>query len=168
VNWPALGAIDWAMLAALLLSVGIGLVRGLLLEVAMLVGWVVAYFAAHWLAADLAPHVPVGSPGSGLNRGAAFALVFVAALIVWALLARLVRMVVHATPLSVVDRIGGGAFGVLRGALLLVAVATLVAFTPAAQSPLWQASTGARWAVETVKFIQPLLPPDLRQWLPQG
>jgi membrane protein required for colicin V production len=163
-----LGAIDWAMLAALLLSVGIGLVRGLLLEVAMLVGWLVAYFAAHWFGADLAPHLPVGSPGSGLNRAAAFALVFIGALIVWALLARLVRMLVHATPLSVVDRIGGGAFGVLRGSLLLLAVATLVAFTPAAQSPLWQASTGARWAVETVEFIKPLLPPDLREWFPKS
>lgn len=164
----SLTALDWVMLAVLVISVGVGLWRGLLLEVAMLVGWLVAYFSAHWLAADLAPHLPIGAPGSGINRAASFGLVFVGALIVWGLLARLVRMLVHATPLSVVDRIGGGAFGFLRGAVLLVAVATLVAFTPAAQSALWQASTGARWASETVRFIKPLLPPDLRQWLPQG
>jgi membrane protein required for colicin V production len=163
-----LGAIDWVMLGVLAISVGVGLWRGLLLEVAMLVGWLVAYFAAHWFGADLAPHLPVGGPGSGANRAAAFALVFVGALIAWGLLARLVRMLLHATPLSAVDRVGGGAFGLLRGAVVLVVATTLVGFTPAAQSVLWQASTGARWTTETVKFIKPLLPPDLRQWLPQG
>ncbi|MBP6252611.1 MAG: CvpA family protein [Rubrivivax sp.] len=163
----AIGAIDWAMLALLLVSVVLGLWRGLLLEVAMLVGWVVAYFTAQWLAADLAPHLPVGAPGSGANRGAAFALVFVLALIVWGLAAKAVRMLVHATPLSVVDRVGGAAFGLLRGAVVLLAVATLVGFTPAAQSPLWQSSTGARWTKATVSVLKPLLPPDLRQWLPE-
>ncbi|MCB1998461.1 MAG: CvpA family protein, partial [Rhodoferax sp.] len=129
------GVIDWAMLAVLAVSVLLGLWRGLLLEVAMLVGWVVAYFVAQWFAADLAPHLPVGTPGSGANRAAAFAVVFVLAIIIWGLAAKLVRMAVHATPLSIVDRIGGAAFGVLRGAVVLIAVATLVALTPAAQSP---------------------------------
>ncbi len=159
------GLVDWAMGGVLLVSVLLGLWRGLLLEVAMLVGWVVAYFAAQWFAADLAPHLPVGEPGSGANRAAAYALVFVLAIIAWGLAARLVRMLVHATPLSVVDRVGGGAFGVLRGAVLLIAVATLVSLTPAAQSPLWQSSVGARWTTATVSFLKPLLPPDLRQWL---
>lgn len=161
-----LGWLDLTMLAVLAISVGVGLWRGLLLEVAGLVGWLVAYFAAQWFAADVAPHLPIGAPGSGVNRAAAFALVFVGALIVWGLAARLVRMALHATPLSVVDRIGGGAFGLLRGGVLLVAVATLVAFTPAAQSAAWQGSIGARWTTQTVKFIKPLLPPDLREWLP--
>jgi membrane protein required for colicin V production len=161
-----LGWLDLTMLAVLALSVGVGLWRGLMLEVAMLVGWLVAYFAAQWFAADVGPHVPVGAPGSGVNRAAAFALVFVATMIVWGLAARLVRMALHATPLSIVDRIGGGAFGLLRGAVALVALATVVALTPAAQSSTWQGSTGARWATQTVKFIKPLLPPDLRAWLP--
>ena len=162
-----IGVIDWAMLGLLAVSVLLGLWRGLMLEVAMLVGWVVAYVIAQWFAADLAPHIPVGTAGSGANLAAAFAIVFVLTLIIWGLCAKLVRMVVHATPLSVIDRVGGGAFGLLRGVVVLVAVATLVAFTPAAQSPLWQSSTGARWATATVSFIKPLLPPELRQWLPE-
>jgi membrane protein required for colicin V production len=161
----SIGMVDWAMLAVLVVSVGLGLWRGLLLEVAMLVGWVVAYFVAQWFAADLAPHLPVGAPGSGANRAAAFALVFVLAILIWGLLAKAVRLLVHATPLSVIDRIGGAAFGLLRGAVLLIAVATLVGLSPAAQSPLWQSSTGARWTTASVSFLKPLLPPDLRQWL---
>lgn len=161
-----LGALDAFMLAVLVVSIGIGLWRGLLLEVAMLVGWVVAYFVAQWFAGDVAKHLPIGAPGSGINRAAAFALVFVGAVIIWSLLAKGVRMVIHATPLSFIDRIGGGAFGVLRGAVMLVALSTVVGFTPAAQSQAWQASTGARWTTQAVQIIKPLLPPDLRQWLP--
>lgn len=161
-----LGALDAFMLAVLAVSIGIGLWRGLLLEVAMLVGWVVAYFAAQWFAGDVAKHLPIGAPGSGINRAAAFVLVFVGAVIIWSVLAKGVRMVVRATPLSFIDRIGGGAFGVLRGAVMLVALGTVVGFTPAAQSQAWQASTGARWTTQAVQIIKPLLPPDLRQWLP--
>jgi membrane protein required for colicin V production len=160
-----IGLIDGLMLALLVVSVGLGLWRGLLLEVATLVGWVVAYFVAQWYAGDLAPYLPVGEPGSGANRAAAFAVLFVATLIGWGLMARLVRLMLHATPLSLIDRIGGGAFGLLRGGVVLIVLATVVSFTPAAQSVLWQSSTGARWTTESVKFIKPLLPPDLRVWL---
>ena len=79
---------------------------------------------------------------------------------------RAIRMLVHATPLSIIDRVGGGAFGLLRGSVLLIVLATVVSLTPAAQSVLWQSSTGARWTTASVKFINALLPPDLRQWLP--
>jgi membrane protein required for colicin V production len=87
-----------------------------------------------------------------------FAVAFAAALIVWSLLARLVRMLIHATPLSVADRLLGGGFGALRGAVLLLAVATVVALTPASQSPGWRASQGARWLGQALASLKPLLP----------
>jgi membrane protein required for colicin V production len=162
------GLVDGLMLALLLVSVIVGLVRGLVYEVLSLAGWVVAYFGAHWVAPWLAPLLPVGEPGSGVQRAAAFLAAFFAILIVWTLLAKVVRLLVHATPLTLVDRVGGGAFGVLRGALVLMAVATLVAFTPAAQSSLWQASVGARWLTGAVHALWPALPADVRHWLPDA
>ena len=41
-----------------------------------LVGWVVAYFAAQWLAPQWAPHLPLGEPGSSMNYAASFAVAF--------------------------------------------------------------------------------------------
>jgi membrane protein required for colicin V production len=154
----AIGWVDWLLIAVLALSVLVGLWRGLVFEVMALVGWVAAWFAAQWAAPLIAPHLPVGSRGGGLNMGVAFLLAFVLALLVWALLARLVRVLVQATPLSLPDRLLGGAFGVLRGAVLLLAVATVVAFTPAAQSKDWRASQGARWLGQTLAALKPLLP----------
>lgn len=158
---PALagiGWVDWALLITLAVSVVIGLTRGLVFEVLSLVGWVVAWLVAQWAAPQLAPLVPVGAPGGGLNLGAAFAAAFVAALVAWALLARLVRLVVHATPLSIVDRLLGAVFGALRGGVLLLALAMVVSLTPAAQSQGWRASQGARWLGQALVAVKPLLP----------
>jgi len=162
----ALGWVDWAMLAVLALSVLVGLFRGLVFELMSLAGWIVAYFAAVWFAPDVARFLPVGTPGSALNQSAALLLCFVVALVVWAILARLVRMVVAATPLTVPDRVFGAAFGLLRGGVLLIAVVTIVSLTPGAQSAAWKASIGAQWVAGAVQGLKPLLPPALAQWLP--
>lgn len=158
--------IDWTLLAVLAVSVVIGLVRGFVFECLSLAGWVVAWFAAQWSAPWLSLHLPVGAPGSALNLGAAFALAFIAALVVWGLLAKLIRMLIHATPLSVPDRLLGAGFGALRGGVLLLAVATVVGLTPAAQSKAWREARGARWLHQTLVMLKPLLPEAAARHLP--
>jgi membrane protein required for colicin V production len=158
--------VDLAMLAVLLLSVIVGLVRGFVFEVLSLAGWFVAYFTAHWFAAELAPYVPVGKPGSALNHGAAFAALFIAALIVWAIASRLLRFLIHATPLSLPDRLLGAAFGLARGLLMLLVAATVIAYTPLVKSPLWQGSLGAHWLHSALDGLRPLLPPQVSNHLP--
>jgi membrane protein required for colicin V production len=158
--------VDWVLLAVLGLSIVVGLWRGLMFEVLSLLGWLAAYIAAQWFAPLAAPYVPVGAAGSGLNQGAAFAAVFIGALVVWGLSARLVRLLVHATPLNVVDRALGAGFGLLRGGVLLLAVATVVTLTPAARSPAWQHSHGAVWLQTLLHGLKPVLPADLARHLP--
>jgi membrane protein required for colicin V production len=158
--------IDWALLAVLAVSIVIGLVRGFVFECLSLAGWVVAWFGAQWGAPLLAPHLPVGAPGSALNLGAAFALAFIGALVVWGLLAKLIRMLIHATPLSVPDRLLGAGFGILRGGVLLLAVATVVGLTPAAQSKVWREARGAQWLQQTLHALKPLLPEAAARHLP--
>ncbi|MDZ7591382.1 MAG: CvpA family protein [Rubrivivax sp.] len=163
---PTLPWIDWLLLAVLAASVVLGFVRGLVYEALALAGWVVAWFAAQWAAPPLAPHLPLGEPGSALQIGAAFALAFFLALVVWGLLARLVRMLVRATPLSLLDRMLGSGFGVFRGLVLLLAVATVVMLTPAAQSDPWRGSHGAQLLGQALDSLKPLLPEAAAQLLP--
>jgi membrane protein required for colicin V production len=158
--------IDIVLASVLALSVIVGLVRGFVFEVLSLLGWFVAYFAAQWLAPDVSQHIPVGKPGSGINHAAAFAAVFVAALLIWALGSRLVRLLIHATPLSLPDRLLGAVFGLLRGLVLLLAVATVISLTPLLKSPAWQASLGAQWLHAALEVLRPVLPPQLLQHLP--
>lgn len=161
-----LGTLDLVFGAVLVASAVVGLWRGLVFEVLSLAGWVAAYVIAQVATPVLAPQLPFGSPGSPLNHAAAFALSFVLAMIAWSLLARLIRLLIRATPLSPVDRALGVCFGLLRGVLLLLVVATLVSMTPMRDGPAWQHSQIAQSLQAMLQGIKPLLPPELAQHLP--
>jgi membrane protein required for colicin V production len=161
-----LGAVDAVLAGVLLLSMLVGAWRGLVFELLSIAGWIAAWIAAQQFSAQLAPQVPIGSAGSGLNLAASFALVFVGALIAWAIAARLVRLLLHATPLSAVDRLLGALFGLLRGAVLLLAVAYGVGLTPLAAAPAWKQSLGAGWLNAALRAAAPLLPVPTRPGVP--
>jgi membrane protein required for colicin V production len=157
---PDISWIDACLLAILVVSVLVGLLRGFVFEVLSLAGWVVAWLVAQALTPAAAPQLPVGAPGSLLNHVVAFALVFLVVLVVWGLLARLVRGLVRATPLRAVDRLLGATFGLLRGGFVLLLVAAIVGLTGAAQSPAWRASTLAGGLDALLREIKPLVMPN--------
>ena len=162
-----LGWVDWAMLGLLLLSVVVGLWRGLVFELMSVVGWIVAYIAAQMFAPDVAAHLPVGERGGAANLLVGFVVTFFVALLLWSLLARLLRTLVRATPLTLPDRVLGAGFGLLRGVLLLLVVATLVAFLPSVQrSAAWSQSQGAAWLGLALQALKPMLPHDVSRHLP--
>ncbi len=158
--------VDLAMLLWLVVSMLVGLARGLVFETLSLIGWAVAYFAALWAAPLLAPRLPLGEPGSTLNHAAALLCAFSVGLLAWALLTRLVRLLVRATPLNLPDRVLGAGFGAARGLMLLLAFASLIGLTPMAGSAAWQSSQGAAWLNAALHGIRPLLPNELSQHLP--
>lgn len=161
----ALSWVDWTLLAVLVLSVLVGLWRGLVFELMSLAGWVVAWIGAQVLALDLMPWLPAGTPGSTGQLLVAFGLAFIGLLLAWTLLARLMRLLIQATPLSLPDRVLGGGFGLLRGGVLLLALATALALTPLAQSQPWRQSAGARWLGAVLQGIKPLLPVEVARHL---
>jgi membrane protein required for colicin V production len=135
-------------------------------ELLSIAGWIAAWIAAQQFSAQVAPQVPIGSAGSGLNLAAAFALVFVGTLIAWAIAARLVRLLIQSSPLSVLDRLLGALFGLLRGAVLLLAVAYGISLTPLANAPAWKQSVGAAWLDAALRAAAPLLPVPARPAVP--
>jgi membrane protein required for colicin V production len=101
-----------------------------------------------------------------MHQAAAFFFTFVGALVCWVLLAKLVRMAIQATPLTVIDRLLGAGFGLLRGLLVLLVVATLVTFTPVVRSPSWTASQGAGLLGKLLQGLKPLLPVEVSRHMP--
>jgi membrane protein required for colicin V production len=159
-DWPALGWIDIAMLAVIVLSALAGAVRGLTFEILSLLGWVAAWFAGLWLGPLLAPHLPIGTPGSPLNGVAAFASAFLVVLILSGLAARAVSALIGKTLLRPLDRLLGAVFGILRGVLVLLAVAIVVSYTPVAASTAWRESRGAVWLNAILRDLVPLVAPE--------
>jgi membrane protein required for colicin V production len=156
---------DVAMLVTIVLSMAVGAWRGLVFEVMSLLGWFVAYFAAQWLTPMAAPHVPIGAPASPLNHAVTFALVFVAALVAWGLLSWLAKSLIHATPLSAIDRLLGSVFGAVRGLVLLLALAALISRTPWAEAAVWQESRGAALLRVLTAGFAPVLPASIGAYL---
>ncbi|MDB5816581.1 MAG: cvpA [Rhizobacter sp.] len=161
-----MGWVDLTLVAVLLVSTLVGVVRGLVFEVLSLMGWIVAYFCARIFSVYLDPYLPIGSPGSAINHVVSFAVTFLAAIIVWGLLTKLVRALVHASPLNPVDRLLGGVFGALRAVVVMLVAATIVSLTPAAASPEWQASMGAAQLNTALASLKSLLPPEFSKHLP--
>ena len=163
----SIGMVDAALLAVLVVSVLVGLWRGGVYEVMAVLGWVVAYVAAQAFAPVVAPDLPLFAPDSALRIGLALALVFFVVLLAWSLQAWPLRKLADATPLTLADRMLGGAFGLFRGIFLLLVAATLVAFTPAQQAPAWQRSRGAHWLGVMLGGINPMLPVAVARYLPE-
>ena len=158
-----LGWIDIALLAVFILSALVGLWRGFVFEIVSLLGWVVALVLASTLGAPLARFIPLGDPNDNgqLRVWVAYVAVFVLVLITCTLLARLLRALIAATPLSFVDHLLGGAFGMLRGAVILVVVGMLVTLSPYADSPSWKHSHGSAWLGLALEGLKPVLPQAL-------
>ena len=156
-----LGWVDIALLSVFGLSVLIGLWRGFVFEIVSLLGWVVAFIIANTLGPLLAQFIPFGDVGSPVRLWVAYILVFVLVLLTCTLLARMLRALVSATPLSFVDRLLGGLFGVARGALILVVVGLLVSLSPYSTSATWRNSHGALWLGMALEGLKPVLPQSL-------
>lgn len=161
MEWLPVNWVDAAMVGLIVLSALVGLFRGLTFELLSLAGWFAAYFAATWASPFLAPWLPIGDPGSMLNLGVAFACAFLLVLVVWSLAARAVASLVRATPLRPLDRIMGALFGIARAGVVLLAVATLVSFTPAARTEAWSQSQGAAWLDAFLRELVPLWPESM-------
>jgi len=155
----AIGWIDLAMLGVIALSAIVGAVRGFTFEVLSLLGWVAAWIAAVWLGPVVAPHLPIGTPGSALNGIAAFACAFIVVLVLWGLGTRAIAALVGKTLLRPLDRLLGAVFGLARGVLVLLALAAIVSFTPASASPAWRESHGAAGLDSILRELLPSLAP---------
>ena len=160
-----LGWVDIGLAAFLALSVVVGLLRGFVFELLSLAGWFAAFFAGRWLAQTVEPHVHVGVAGSNLNYVVAFAVVFLIVLVLWSLAARLVRALIHATALSLIDRLLGAGFGLLRGLVVLLLVVAVVTVSPLAKAAAWQRSQGAVWLHALLQELRPVFADDVSQHL---
>ncbi len=151
--------VDWVLLAALVASVVIGVLRGFTREFFGLISWVVALFAALFLAPAtlgwLESHISTPS----LRIAASYAIVFFAFLVLGAVVTAVISTLVRKNAsLSAVDRMVGGGFGVIRGVLIGVVLVWLVGLTPARQDPWWKESLlipGCEWLADGFRTILP-------------
>jgi membrane protein required for colicin V production len=151
---------DWA-------SMVVGLWRGLVYEVLSLAGWVAAFFLAQWLATDVVAWVPfVQNAAPSVQYAVGYVLVFVGSLFVFALLSWLVKKLIESVGLRPVDRVLGGAFGLARGVVLLLALTVVLQLTGLSKSDWWQSAKGPVWLDLMIQGLKPLMPESMAKFLP--
>ncbi|MEH0165712.1 CvpA family protein [Paucibacter sp. JuS9] len=161
-----MSTLDWILIGLLAISVAVGLWRGLVFEILSIVGWFVAYFAAPYVSPFVVQWLPEERMSPATLQVAGFVIAFLIVLLVWSLGAKLVRMLIHATPLSLIDRVGGAGFGVLRGVLFALLAVLLVGLTPVRETPSWQDSVLAPPLLALLQGIKPVLPEQLVKFIP--
>ena len=126
---------DYAVLAVLALSALLGLWRGIVGEVLALLAWVAGFLAARQWAEPVGRHFPVEA---GLNFALGFVAVLVGVLVIFALGRWLLRVLLKAVGLGLIDRVLGSVFGVLRGVLVVLLVVLLAGLTTLPRAPWWR------------------------------
>ena len=157
--------VDWALLGVLVLSMLLGAWRGLVYEVLSLLGWAVSFFAAQWFAPDVADMLPLQSAGQPVRYAAAFVLVFIGVLIVCSLITVAIKKAVQAVGLRPIDRTLGAGFGVLRGAIMLLAFTVVINMTALRNSSWWIESGSAGVLTTALLTLKPMLPAQFAKYL---
>ena len=160
-----MNAVDGVLLFLLLVSAVVGMWRGLVYEVLSLMAWVAAFLLAQAYAGAVAPMLPLDGLSPALRTATAFAVVFVVSAFAGGFVAWVVKKMVAVVGLRPIDRVLGGAFGLLRGAVVLLAVALVVGMSPFQSQEAWQTSSVARVLGDSLHVLKPLLPEPVARYL---
>lgn len=136
MNWA-----DWAIIGIFFLSCLIGLIRGFVREALSLVIWVAAVLVAKVFGSQLEILLIDQIESPSVRLVTAYAVLFIATLLLGAMLSYLIGALVRATGLSGTDRLLGMVFGAARAFIIVMAVLILLpGFLPVHEEDWWKQS----------------------------
>lgn len=157
--------LDWAIIAVVLVSGAISVIRGFVKEAISLATWILAFWIALVFAPKLAILMPEALESPTLRWVAAAVSLFMVTLLVGGLANFLVSTLVEKTGLSGTDRALGVVFGVLRGAVIVALLVLVAGDTTLREEDWWQGSR-LRPAFDTVAaWIRSHYPDELAESL---
>jgi membrane protein required for colicin V production len=133
--------VDYILAATVLLSVLFGVVRGFLRESVALLGWLVGLWLAWRYSYLLLPYLGGDLAGTDLQEWVARAIVLLATVIASWILGGMLSYLVQRSGLTLgVDRLLGGLFGLVRGAVIVGFAVMLGEAARLNVEPWWGAS----------------------------
>ncbi|HKJ08040.1 MAG: CvpA family protein [Gammaproteobacteria bacterium] len=153
--------VDYGILAVIGVSALVSLVRGFVREAFSLASWVAALWIAlaffEPLSGRLAQWISIPS----LRLGAAFAVLFLAVLLLGALIGYLAGQLVQKTGLTGTDRVLGMVFGFGRGMIIVAVLVLLAGLTAMPRDPWWSESQLLPHFQHLALWLRGFLPGDI-------
>lgn len=152
--------LDIVILAIILLSALISLVRGFVREAFSLAVWVLAFWVSWSFFRDLEVPLQAWIESPTVRLGVAFAALMIATLVVGGLVNFLIIQLVERSGMSGSDRLIGMVFGAARGVLLVAVLVLLAGLTPMPEEDWWLESGLVGYFQELSYWLRDLLPPE--------
>lgn len=157
--------LDLGIIVLIVLSVIIGLIRGFVREALSLATWVAAFGFAALYVKPLAAQLPFAVQSDVVRMGIAFAIIFFGVLVVGAIINYLLSSAVASVGLGGVDHVLGGAFGLLRGGLIITLLVLLMGLASFPKQPWWQNSMLMPWFENMAQVVKQMIPQDFSNYL---
>lgn len=151
---------DYFVIAVIVISLLLGLWRGMIGEIIALTAWVLAFIAAREWGGEVAGFLTrIADPAIRLL--VAWTLIFIAVLALMALLRLLLRSLLKALGLTITDRLLGLLFGLARGALILLVLVAAGGMTSLPNEHWWRGAQFAPPLETAVLAGRPWLPSEV-------
>jgi len=160
-----LNGLDWIILAIVVVSGVISIVRGFVKEAISLASWVLAFWVALAFAAKLAILMPDALESPTVRWVAAAVCLFMVTLIVGGLANFLISTLVEKTGLSGTDRALGVAFGVMRGVAIVAILVLVIGDTAMREANWWRGSTLRPYLDPVAAWMRTHYPADMAESL---
>lgn len=156
MNW-----VDYSFLVIIAISVVISIWRGFTKEALSLAGWIIAFWIAMVFAADLGHLLDSYISEPSMRLAVGFAILFLATLLLAALVNHLASELIKKTGLSGTDRMIGVLFGVGRGVLVIAVLVLIGGLTPLPQDSWWQQSGLMHYFQDIAVWLRNYLPAEI-------
>ena len=153
--------VDLLIIAIIIISALISLVRGFVKEFLSLASWILAGFIALRYFTPLADLLEPYIESPTIRTGTSFAILFVSSLIVGAIVNYMASQAVTKTGLTGTDKSLGVVFGAARGLLIVTMLVLLAGLTPMPSEPWWNDSAMIEFFSEMANWIKDILPQDV-------
>jgi membrane protein required for colicin V production len=145
-----LNALDFLLIGILLVSLILGLFRGLVREVLALCSWVLAGWLTWRYGATLGDYLMAWLSSERLSYFAGLGAIFTCSLVIFTLISRVAYKQFRISGLTTMNRVLGAIFGIARGLVLSTLLLFGAQFSPAIEANWYRDS-------ELIPYFAPLL-----------
>lgn len=150
---------DLVIIGIFIVSILIGVLRGLIKEALSVTSWIMAIWLASTFNAQVGDWFAqyVSIPNATFRIWIGFCIVFVATLFAFALISFLISKLIVRGPIKGTDRFLGIFFGAARAALIIVAIMMLARGLGRDESDWWKNSQYLPYFLPLADYIEPMV-----------